>query len=485
MFQKIKNKYRDLSAPVKASAWFLICGFLQKGISLITSPIFTRVMTDVEYGRFSAYNSWLSIVQIIASLNLAAGVYTRGLVKNEEDQDRFSSSLLGLSTTCILACTAIYAIFHKTFNNLLDLSTLMMVAMLVDIWAQAAYQFWSNRERVNYRYKKLVAITMAYVILRPALGLFLVLRTDAEHQMEARVLATVAVNFLLFTWLYISISRKGKHFFDKKYWKYALKFNLPLIPHYLAQIVLNQSDRLMIKNLIGEAETAYYTIAYNIAMVLQIFNNSISATLNPWIYKAIKNHEVKKIGKVSYSILAAIAVLNLAVVLVAPELLKIMAPESYGSALWAIPPVTISVYFMFLYNLFATFEYYFEKTHYVTAATVAGAVLNIILNAIFIPKFGYVAAGYTTLVCYILFALAHYYFMRKVCKECMDGIKVYDLRIILALGMGLLVSAFALMFLYELPLLRYGLLVLLFGLAAWKRKAILQLLHTLRSKEEA
>ena len=103
MIQNLVQKYRTIKAPVKASLWFLICGFLQKGISMITTPIFTRVMTDVEYGRFSVYNSWLSIVQIIVSLNLAAGVYTRGLVKNENNQKVFTSSMLGLSSTVSLS----------------------------------------------------------------------------------------------------------------------------------------------------------------------------------------------------------------------------------------------------------------------------------------------------------------------------------------------------------------------------------------------
>ncbi len=483
MFHKLKNYYQKLQPPVKASLWFLICGFLQKGISFLTTPIFTRLMTEAEYGRFSAYNSWLEIVQIIVSLNLAAGVYTRGLVKNEEDQDRFSSSMLGLSTTCILLWSVIYAVFHDLVNQWLDMSTVLMAAMLVEIWAQAAFQFWSNRERVNYRYKRLVLLTLAYVVLRPLMGILCVMQVDTQHQVEARVLTTVLVNLVLFTGLYISINRKGRQFYNKKYWRYALKFNLPLVPHYLSQIVLNQSDRLMIKRICGPEDTAYYTVAYTIAMVLQVFNTSVSATLNPWIYKTIKKKETQKIGKVSYALLGVIALLNLAVILVAPELLKVMAPESYGSAVWVIPPVTASVYFMFLYNLFATFEYYYEKTHYVTAATVVGAVLNIVLNAVFIPKFGFIAAGYTTLACYILYAFAHYFFMRKVNKECMDGIVVYNWKIIAALGLGLLVFAFLIMLLYNLPLIRYGLLLTLVLVALWKRKALVALVHTLKDKE--
>ena len=325
-------------------------------------------------------------------------------------------------------------------------------------------------------------LTLSYVILRPLLAVLCICRADAAHQVEARVIATTLVNVALFTVLYIAISRKGRKFFSKKYWGYALKFNLPLVPHYLSQVVLNQSDRLMINRICGPVETAYYSVAYTLAMVLQILNNSVSATMNPWIYKAIKNNEAHKIGKVSYAVLGLIAALNLAVILAAPELLSLLAPDSYMAAIWVVPPVTASVYFMFLYNLFATFEYYYEKTHYVTIATIVGAVLNIVLNALFIPKFGFVAAGYTTLVCYILYAFAHYFFMRKVLKKFMGGTKIYDVRIILALGLALLLGAGAIMLLYTMPVIRYCLLAVLLGLGVWKRKFVMDLLKKMKNK---
>lgn len=482
MFPKIINRYKQLQTPVKASLWFLICGFLQKGISMLTTPVFTRIMTDAEYGRFTVYNSWLGIVQIIVSLNLAAGVYTRGLVKNEQDQDRFSSAMLGLSTTCILVWSLIYAALHREVNELLEMSTLLMTSMLVETWAHAAYQFWSNRERVYYRYKKLVILTLTYVILRPVMGVLLVLQAETGRQVEARVLATVGVNVVLFSGLYFSIFRKGQLFFDKQYWLYALRFNIPLLPHYLSQIVLNQSDRLMINRICGPQETAYYSVAYTIAMVLQILNNSVSATMNPWIYRAIKKGELKKIGSVSYMVLLMIGLLNVAVILVAPELLWILAPGSYQVAKWVIPPVTVSVYFMFLYNLFVTFEFYFEKTHYVAAATMVGAVLNVFLNAWLIPKLGFVAAGYTTLLCYILYALAHFYFMKKVCDEHLGRSKVYDAKVILSIGVGLLTVSVVIMALYNTVMIRYALLLCLSVFAVTKRRIFVGLFKNLKGR---
>ena len=170
--------------------------------------------------------------------------------------------------------------------------------------------------------------------------------------------------------------------------------------------------------------------------------------------------------------------------MVAPELLGILAPQSYMAAVWVVPPVTVSVYFSFLYNLFATFEYYYEKTHYVTAATIVGAALNVLLNAIFIPKFGFVAAGYTTLICYILYAFAHYYFMRKVTKAELANEKIYDARIIIALGAALLLGAAVIMLFYNMAAVRYGLLIILTIIVIWKRKALLGMLQMIQNKHE-
>jgi hypothetical protein len=170
-----------------------------------------------------------------------------------------------------------------------------------------------------------------------------------------------------------------------------------------------------------------------------------------------------------------------AVILVAPEILRVMAPGSYQAAIWVIPPVTASVYFMFLYNLFATFEYYYEKTHYVATATIIGAVLNILLNAWFIPKYGFVAAGYTTLFCYILYSFAHYYFMKKICAKYLDSYRVYNTKWIVLLGIGLITISLLIMLCYHILIIRYALLCCLGVIGYLKRKTLLNLLKKMKA----
>ena len=105
--KKFLNKYHSLPVQLKASMWFLLCSFLQKGISTITTPIFTRLLSSDEYGAFGAFNSWYSIVAIIVSMNLASGVYTTAMVKFSEDRNILASSYQGL-TLCLCTIWIIY-----------------------------------------------------------------------------------------------------------------------------------------------------------------------------------------------------------------------------------------------------------------------------------------------------------------------------------------------------------------------------------------
>jgi O-antigen/teichoic acid export membrane protein len=126
--------------------------------------------------------------------------------------------------------------------------------------------------------------------------------------------------------------------------------------------------------------------------------------------------------------------------------------------------------------LFATFEFYYAKTHYVTIASIAVAALNLGLNAFFIPKFGFLAAGYTPLVCFILCAIAHYCFLRKLTGQFIPGVSLYRLRIVWGLGLGLMAGAALIMLLYETVVIRYSLLLLMGLLVLWKRKWLMDLL---------
>ena len=328
MLKRLWKQYKNIPVTAKASFWFLICGFIQHGITLITTPIFSRLLSTSEYGDYSVYNSWYSIIIIFASLNLASGVYMRGMVEYEDDRVGFTGSLQCLYIMTTSICFLIYILFQQQWNSLIGLDPAFIYAMFIDILAATAYHFWSTQQRVDFKYRKLVVVTMINAILRPGSGIVMIYLFPS-HKLEARIFSMIFVDVVTFGPFFFSIFSKGIKVLTTRYWKYALAFNLPLIPHYLSQIVLNQSDRIMIKNMVGASAAGIYNLAYSVASIMTIVNTSVINTLTPWMYKKMKAKEYKQIGTNTIPLLILIAFANFALVVFAPEAVAIMAPSTY------------------------------------------------------------------------------------------------------------------------------------------------------------
>ena len=132
------------------------------------------------------------------------------------------------------------------------------------------------------------------------------------------------------------------------------------------------------------------------------------------MYKRLKAGHLSEVRRTSGVLCLIVAGATLAMSLFAPVLVKIMATSDYGQAIWVIPPVASSVFFVFLYMMFANIEMYYNETKGIPLVSIICSAANLILNAIFIPVYGYVAAGWTTLVCYMLLTLLHYLLMKRV-----------------------------------------------------------------------
>lgn len=469
-FKGLLKKYSEMPVQVKASFWFLICGFLQKGVSVITTPIFTRLLSTAEYGQYSVFNSWLGIVSVFVTMQLYLGAFTQGMVKYEDRKLKYASSLQGLCLTLVVCWTAVYLFFHDFWNNIFELTTIQMLAMLVMIWTSSVYNFWAVEQRVDYKYQKLVIITSIVTIAKPVVGIIFVLH--AEDKVTARVLGLVLVELICYTWMFFSQMCRGECFFHKEFWKHALMMNLLLVHHYLSMVVLNSSDRIMIKSMVGADEVGIYSLVYSVSQIMTIFNTALLQTLEPWMYKKIKTKRIEDMAVVAYPAFIGVAAVNILLIAFAPEAIAIFAPAAYYDAIWVIPPIAMSVYFVFAYSFFAVFEFYYEKTQYIAIATVSGALLNIILNYVFIKLFGYCAAGYTTLACYIVFALYHYHFMRKLCKEKLAGTSPYKARTLLIITGVFMAFGFVFLLTYHNTIIRYMFIGLLCILAFVKRKVI-------------
>lgn len=479
---QLLDKYNNLPVQAKAGFWFLVCTILQRSITVITTPVFTRLLSQEEYGEYGVFISWMGILSCFVTMFIFSGLYPQAIVKYDSKRNEYSSGMQGFTLTLVIFWCIVYYFGRNMWNGLFSLNTWEMSAMFLVMWGTAAFGFWSAEQRNDYKYRILIIVTLAEAILQPALSIILLLKAD--NRVNGLVWGIAIANLVCYFPLFISQMRTGKKFFSAEVWKYSFKLGVPLIPHYLSSVVLSSSDRIMIQKLIGENPAGIYNLAYTISICGTMINQAVLQTIQPWMFQKIKEERYDEIRKMAYPALIGIGGINLVVILVAPELIRIFAPASYLEAVWVMPPVSMSVYYMFMYNLFSNFEFYFEKPYYVSAATFIGAGLNVLLNYIFIQLYGYVAAGYTTLACYFAFCVAHYFFMRIVLKkECIDT-KVYSVRVIALISLVVTGLGFLIMLTYNNIYVRYGLLAAAVIACVIKRKTIISYALSIMGKKE-
>ena len=413
MLNNLKKFYTSMSVATKAALWFVFCNIMQKGISTITVPLFTRLLTTAEYGTYSLYVSWFNILTIVTSLNLYYGVFNNALnrIQGRNERNKYVSSMQGLTITLTLVLIVIYAPFQNFWSNLLGLNKLVLWLMIAELLVEPALQFWSARQRFEYRYKTMVSVTLLKSALNPILGLILVI-VARDDKALARIVSVVTVEVVIAGSIMALQFFRGRVFYNKANWKYALKFNIPLIPHYLSGTILNQGDRIMIQNMVGASEVGIYSVAYSIGMLVQLFTNAINNSMTPWMYENLNRKDYKNIRKNVDAILLFLGGVIITLCFFVPELVRIFGSKEYYSAIYVVPPVAASVYFIFLYNVFAIPQMYYEKQKFMSVASIAAAILNVVLNFIFIPIFGFFAAGYTTVASYIVYSIGHYLFSR-------------------------------------------------------------------------
>lgn len=471
------GKYKQLPIPVKASLWFMICSVLQKGMSLITTPIFTRVMTTEQFGQFTMYTSWSAIVAIFITLNLQAGSFNTAQVKFGDDRNTYTSSIQGLVTIVALIGIGLFVAFGPTFEKLLKMPFTILLVMLVHIWGQFSINLWLSNRRFDYKYKSMIVLTLTSTVLVQVISLICVLSfTDRG---TVRILSLAAVEVMLGIGIFIYNLLKGKKFFVGKYWKFALGFNLPLIPYYLSQLVFSTSDRIMIDSMVGKDKAGIYGLAHNIAFLITFVVSAIRNAYTPNFFQKIKSNDSESLKKSNLQIMLLLAAMLLLFVFVAPELLLIMGGRAYYEAVWVIPPLIAGLLFEFFTDFSCNVLFFHEKKWILVISTISCAIVNVVLNYIGIQMFGYIATAYATLICYILFWLALDAAGRAICKNNgMNHSNFLCTRQQIYLGVGFLVLTGGCILLYSNTILRYSVVALILIVLFLLRKRLMPIIKT-------
>ena len=429
------KKYMGLSIELRASMVYTICTLLQNGVAFLTVPVFARMMSTAEMGYYTTYNSVENILMIFLTLNLAYGSFNTAMTKFEDKRDQY----------------------------------LLMIAGIV---MKNALNCWTGRQRYDYRYKSVVAVSLFISLVGPLVSFFAIRATADGLKGISYVKALNILEIVVGGIILIYCLAKGRTFFNKKYWAYALTFNIPLIPYYLSQSIFNVSDRIMIDHFWGKSDSGIYGSSYTLAMILTIVLNALNNSYLPWLYRKIKAGERKENQKIAMYIAILMAVLLLGVVTLAPEVILILG-KKYLAGVWVVPPVAISLLLLFYSQMFINVEFFFEEKKRLVYGTAVAAIINVVLNYFAIPRFGFVSAAYTTLISYMVFAGMNYLFYKKTLIDRDIPNDLYNMKAMMIILAVFTALVFTIMPLYNFSIVRY-IIVLVLGIAIFiKRNMIM------------
>lgn len=477
------ERYKKMSSATKAAFWALVAGVFQKGISVLATPVFTRILSTDEYAQYTLYQSWHDIFIIFTSLYVFNYATYTAMVKFENDKDGFISAAQSFVFYATAMGFVIYSIIHLAFGEVIGFSYPIVAMMFADMLFVSSFNLWAAKERYEFHYTLMTVLSLCIGALGPILGIVTTIFLGSLKG-YARIYGMAIVNIIFGVVIFVKIYRKKRFFFHKEYFRYIFGFCFPLIPHFLSAQVLTRFDRIMINDICGASDTGIYSLAYSVSMLMSIVSDAILKAFTPWTYQAIKDKKEKSIKSSANYVILLVAVSNLILILFAPEAVRIFATEEYMSAIYIIPAVSASVYFIFLYNVFANIEYYYSETRFMPVASILAAGLNIFLNYIFIRKYGFIAAGYTTLTGYILYSLGHYFFMKRVEQKHANGYSYYNEKFIFFVSLIFTAISLAIVPLYNSLAVRYIIISMIALVLFFSRKKIFGIAMTIISKKK-
>lgn len=441
MDNKIEGK------ALKAGTWYTISNFLMRSIGILTTPIFGRLLTEGEFGAYSNFTTWLSILTICITLNLDS-TFISARYDFEDSFDEYILSVLGLSTVSSILSIFLLNLVFPLIQPILLIDRFYLNCLLVYLVFLPAVNMFQARERYYYKYKMSVFLSFLVTIGTSLLSVVLVL--GMGDRLTGRIIGSLIPTVLVGIVLYVVIMNLGKRHFITSYWKYAIKICLPFIPHLLSMSLLNSMDKTMITNICGEEANGLYSMAYTCGSLVSILIVSMNSAFSPWLGQKLHEKKYEDINSFAKTYILLFSAMAVMMMLFAPDILYVIGGHKYLAGLYVMPPVACGCIFQFLYTLYVNVEQFAKKTVGMAIASISAALLNFILNSIFIPKYGYIAAAYTTLAGFAWLLTAHIiivriYKMQQVYPNILVGI-VAAISVVLTIAINQM---------YDAPVLRY------------------------------
>lgn len=410
---KTKNKKNGKIIDLIKNTIIIFIGKIStQFISFLLLPLYTAFIDTNEYGYVDLVTTYISLIitVVILQLDTAAFRFLIDYRKNEEVKKKVISNIFISATILTLIFTLIYIFVAKYILKVQYMWLILLIIVsniLLSILLQIARGLGNN---VDYSLSSIIGgvttiiLNIILIVHYKLGGLGLLI-----SMLFSNLFASVYLIFRLKVLKMIRLKYR-----DKKTTSELIKYSAPLVPNQISLWILSISDRTIISAVLGTASNGIYSIANKFSIILNSIYNifylawSEQATLyfkdddRDNYFSVVVNNSIK-----------IFSVLCLLIITVMPLIFGWLINVRYADAYFQIPILLLGTLFNLIVGQIGVVYVAKKRTKEIAKTSIAAAIINILLNAIFIKKFGLYAASFSTFIAYLTVMLYRWFDIKK------------------------------------------------------------------------
>lgn len=383
---------------------------LLQGIAVISAPVFSRLLGTSGYGSLASFTAWSNMACIILSLQSNETIVNARQEYDEQEQAGYQSSIMALALLSFLVGGGVLMLCANALN--MDRFTVLL--MVMNAFGCYAVNFLSSKFTYEFKADKNVMLSVFMSVANFGISLLLVLNMPMEQRYYGRLLGGVISYFAVGAVGSVLILAKGKVLYRAAYWKLCLTLGIPLIFQNLAYALLGSSDVLMLEQLAGASASGIYSYAMTMAGIIFTIFTALNSSWVPFFYDDMKQGREEAVRSRASHFLELFTVLCAGFILLVREVFYLYADKSFWNGAELIPIFVVSYFVNMLCTFPVNFEILRKKTTVVAAATVAAALVNLVLNYVLIRAMGMTGAALATLLARVIQLAMHEWYTRCV-----------------------------------------------------------------------
>lgn len=379
---------------------------LNKIVPFLLLPIITRMLPNTsDFGVYSMYTTILGLGTPLAVLGLYDAMF-REFFERDDIQYKYdvTTTTQRLVIVSSIVIAVILILFNRSFSIIFfgnsNYSTLVIFAG-IGVFIGANKNPIQAPTRMQNQRNIFIISGLLSAISMYAIALILIYNGFSYFGL---IYSSIISSFfiLIFFWI-----RNNAYFlkgrFNIKIGKELLRVGLPLLPTFLIYWVYNSMDKIMITNILGTYELGVYSIGAKMAQVSQLIYAGFAGGWQYFSFSTMKDNDQVKLNSTVFEYLGAISVLSMVVVYpFIPIAFKILFEGDYILGYIVAPYLFLSPLLLMLFQIVANQFIIIKKSYLVTSSLSIGAVANIVLNFVLIPKMGVEGAAISTLTGYCI-----------------------------------------------------------------------------------